>query len=44
MTVSTIWIANGKIMGLGVWFLPISVGIIFTLIILFIIQSKKAKY
>jgi uncharacterized membrane protein len=41
ITVSTIWIANGKKTGLGVWFLPISVGIIFTLIILFIIQSKK---
>lgn len=41
ITVSTIWIANGKKTGLGVWFLPLSVGIIFTLIILFIFQSKK---
>jgi uncharacterized membrane protein len=41
ITISTIWIANGKKTGLGVWFLPVSVGIIFTLIILFIIQSKK---
>lgn len=41
ITVSTIWIANGQKTGLGVWFLPLSVGIIFTLIILFIFQSKK---
>ena len=41
ITVSTIWIANGKKTGLGIWFLPLSVGIIFTLIILFIFQSKK---
>ncbi len=43
ITVSTIWIANGKKTGLGVWFLPLSVGIIFTLIILFIFQSKKKQ-
>ena len=41
ITVSTIWIANGKKTGLGVWFLPLSIGIIFTLIILFVFQSKK---
>jgi uncharacterized membrane protein len=41
ITVSTIWIANGKKTGLGVWILPLDVGIIFTLIILFIFQSKK---
>ena len=43
ITVSTIWIANGKKTGLGVWFLPLSVGVIFTLIFLFTFQSKKKQ-
>jgi uncharacterized membrane protein len=42
-TVSTIWTAQGKKDGLGMWFLPLSIGIIFTFIILFTIKSKKNK-
>lgn len=41
ITVSTINIAHSKNVGIGIWFLPLSVGVIFTLTLTFIIQSKK---
>jgi uncharacterized membrane protein len=39
----TIRHANGQTEGLGMWFLPVTMGLIFSPIIYFLIQSSRAK-
>jgi len=44
ITFSTIQSAKGQTVGLGTWFLPVSLGVVFIPIIYYIVVSRKKSY